>query len=293
MLSIFSGQQLILGLGLSLVIAAAGYRGQSLSSSGALGAVLIGTTIFGFGGWIWGWLLIAFFITSSGWSHYRAQAKSTVAEKFSKGSRRDIGQVFANGGWAALVALAYAVTLRNPSLFALHPLLFGAFLGTIGTVTADTWATEIGVLSRHTPRLITTWSRVPPGTSGGITALGTLAALVGALTIGVLGVALIFLLPAATTSQTLSPGQLLLCATMGGLAGSLFDSWLGATIQVMYYCPACQKETERRIHRCGSSTLFTRGWRWLDNDWVNLISSIFGSMVGLALAVLAFPGFPG
>lgn len=44
----FSGQQLILGLELSLVIAGAGYGGRSLSFSGAVGAVLIGTTIFGF-----------------------------------------------------------------------------------------------------------------------------------------------------------------------------------------------------------------------------------------------------
>ncbi len=57
----------------------------------------------------------------------------------------------------------------------------------MAAVTADTWATELGVLAAQPPRLITTGRRVAPGASGGVTPAGTLAALAGAGFIGVVG----------------------------------------------------------------------------------------------------------
>jgi len=87
---------LLLGLLLSTIIAALAYWRGSLSSSGAGGAILVGTLIFAIGGLSWGLLLIAFFVTSSALSHYQARAKEPLAEKFQKGHRRDSGQVLAN-----------------------------------------------------------------------------------------------------------------------------------------------------------------------------------------------------
>src|SRR5262249_3152460 len=152
---------------------------------------------------------------------------------------------------------------------------------------ADTWATELGVLSATTPRLITTGKATLPGTSGGITPLGTTAAASGAFSLGLVfsllnkhhaswalpqyrsnrvgtGLAPVQKRVLATDSRTgASPvptrfplieqdWTLPPIALLSGLIGSLFDSWLGATYQAMYYCPACQKETERHIHSCGS-----------------------------------------
>jgi len=71
--------------------------------------------------------------------------------------------------------------------------------------------------------------------------------------------------------------------SISGLTGSLIDSLLGATVQQIYYCDACHKETERRIHRCGNETRSLRGWSWLDNDLVNLISSAFGGLMAFLL----------
>ncbi len=257
-----------------LIAALAFWRG-SLSFSGAVGAVLVGTAIFAGGGVIWGILLVVFFITSSGLSHYRARAKEPLAEKFQKGHRRDLGQVLANGGWGALLALIFAA---YP-----HPLLFIAFAGAMASVNADTWATELGVLSARPPRLITTGRVVAVGTSGGITPIGTLVAFAGALIIGVLvfmsQLAIGTLGDVSTRVLLLSP----LILAVAGLAGSLFDSLLGATVQGIYYCDFDQKETESSLHRCGHKTRLIRGWRWLDNDWVNFISSVFGSGVAVAL----------
>jgi uncharacterized membrane protein len=64
----------------------------------------------------------------------------------------------------------------------------------------------------------------------------------------------------------------------------LFDSLLGATIQAIYYCPLCHKETERHpLHTCGTSTSQRRGWYWLNNDLVNFLASVVGA--GSALGV--------
>jgi len=64
------------------------------------------------------------------------------------------------------------------------------------------------------------------------------------------------------------------------LLGALFDSLLGATVQAIYYCPACQKETERNpVHSCGTETTQIRGWTWLGNDWVNFACGGFGVIV--------------
>lgn len=270
---------LLLGLFLSAVVAALGYWRQALSRSGMAGAILVGTLIFGFGGWEWGLLLIAFFVSSSWLSHYRKADKVLVAEKFSKGMRRDIGQTLANGGLGAILAVVY---VRYP-----EPLLFAAFVGVMATVNADTWATELGILSRVPPRLITSGDVVPPGTSGGITALGTWSSVAGALLIGTVATALVqvgSLL--GSNAWSLRATSYTLLAVVGGIAGSLFDSLLGATVQGIYYCAKCAKETESPVHHCGTPAQPLRGWGWLNNDLVNFLASVVGGLAAASLALI-------
>lgn len=264
--------QLAFSVAFSIIIAWAGYRGRSLSPSGVVGAIIVGTLTFGLGGWTWGLLLIAFFISSSLLSHYRQDDKRGLAEKFAKTGQRDLGQALANGGWGAILAIAY---FCQPD-----PILFAAFVGTIAAVNADTWATELGVLSPTPPRLLTTGQRVSVGTSGGVTALGTIAAFGGGLLIG-LAALVLGQVEAIWGSGPLNGQHLWLVpiGILGGLGGSTFDSLLGATAQGIYYCSQCQKETESKVHRCGQPARHLRGWRWLNNDLVNFSSSIVGSLI--------------
>jgi uncharacterized protein (TIGR00297 family) len=271
--------RLLLGLLLSLGIGGLAYWRGSLTPGGWLGAVITGTLTFGFGGWSWGLALITFFVTSSALSHYKEQIKlQRAGEKFSKGGRRDLAQTLANGGPAALLALAYGLGGEPP-------LLLAAFVGVLGTVTGDTWATEIGVLSPHQPRLITSGRRVEPGTSGGITPLGTGAAAAGGLLIGL--AMLCFMGLTHLLEGTLQPlaWWLVPAGLVGGLAGALFDSLLGATVQALYQYPD-GRETERTRAADGTPNRFVRGWRWLDNDLVNLISSLVGGLAAVLVALL-------
>lgn len=267
--------QITLGLALSTAIGGLAYWRRSLTTSGWLGAVLVGTLTFGFGGWAWGLTLIAFFVSSSALSHYKEGLKERrAAEKFAKGGRRDLWQALANGGLGALCALAYAMAGRPTALLA-------AFAGLMATVTADTWATELGVLSPHRPRLITSGRPVAPGTSGGVSPLGTAASAAGALLIG----AILFALLVAEGAPADGTAWVVAAALAGGVAGALIDSLMGATVQAIYAYPD-GRETERRVARDGRPNSFVRGWPWLNNDLVNLISSVAGALVAVGVAAL-------
>lgn len=259
--------ELLIGLLLSAAIAAVGYRRESLTLSGVVGALITGTVIFGLGGWEWGILLVAFFLSSSFLSHYREQDKAGLAEKFAKGHRRDLGQALANAGVGTILAVA--------SLLWDDPILFVAYVGAMAAVNADTWATEIGVLSDRAPRLITTGRRVDVGASGGVTPLGLGASASGAGFIGLLGAGAGVLVDRSASAAI----AVLAGALVGGLAGSLFDSLLGATVQAIYWCDVCGKETEQKVHRCGTVTHRVRGQAWLGNDAVNLLASVVGAAV--------------
>lgn len=283
--------RLAIGLVLSGAIGLLAYRRDALTSSGVAGAMLVGTLIFGFGGWTWGLTLIAFFVSSSLLSHYRRAEKEAVAEQFDKNERRDLGQVLANGGLGALLALAvYFLVDLTGQARAGHPLyvyLTVAYFGVMATVNADTWATELGVLASERPRLITTGRPVAPGTSGGITRYGTLAALAGAAFIGVAAFVLIQLASLATRGELLLADlSIVAIAAVAGLVGSLFDSLLGASVQRIYWCDHCEKETERQVHGCGGRTRPLRGWSWINNDMVNLLSSLVGGLLAGSLGLL-------
>ena len=257
---------LVLGFLLGAAISLLAWRAGALSRSGALAAAASGGLIFGLGGLSWAVLLLGFFISSSALSRAFPRQKAAFSEKYAKGARRDWGQVLANGGLGALLAIAKVVLPGQDWIWF-------AFVGAMAAVNGDTWATELGVLSKAAPRLITSGKSVEKGVSGGVSLLGYLAVGAGALIVGVL---------AALFSPIRAASVLVASALAGGLAGSTFDSFLGATVQAIYYCPNCQKETERHpLHTCGSGTRLLRGWPWLNNDLVNFACSVVGAMASV------------
>ena len=181
-----------------------------LTGRGALAALAVGlATVWGFG-WRGLALLLAFFVSSS------------LLTAAAKEGRRNARQVIANGGVAALAALAGE---------------WAWFAGALAGANADTWATEIGGHSPSMPRLITNGTRVPAGTDGGVTLLGTAGGVAGAGFIGAVSVLL---------------GQRGAAAIIAaGMVGMIADSLLGATLQGKV--------------------------RWIDNDAVNLAATLTGA----------------
>ncbi len=274
----FNPLQIILGVLLAALVAYAAYRVRSLNRSGALAAFLLGVVVFGFGGLPWAVVLLTFFITSSGLSRLLKHRKKEFELNFAKGARRDAGQVAANGGMAGLAALASIFWPQSVLPWVLFSAAFAA-------ANADTWATELGVLSRRWPRSIRTWQRVSPGTSGGVSLAGSLAAAGGALLVAL--AALLFW----PFTDTLLTDRLLLGLIIAGagFTGGLVDSLLGATIQAIYWCPQCRKETERTpLHTCQTQTTLLRGWKWMNNDVVNSLCTASGALIAWLLTILVY-----
>ena len=263
--------QLALGFLFAILVSYLAYLFHSLNRTGAIAAAFVGTIIFGLGGWQWSILLLTFFISSSALSRAFKDRKRRLNEKFSKGSERDAGQVLGNGGLATFFVLLNVI-------FPHQLWTWIGFAVALAAVNADTWGTELGTLNPNPPRMITDLRKgVEAGTSGGISLWGTAAALLGASVIGLPAVLLLF-----TEHWFLFP-----LIAFSGLLGSLFDSFLGATVQAMYFCPRDQKETEKHpLHTCGTETIHIRGWTWLNNDWVNFACGIFGVLIVFLLTLV-------
>jgi uncharacterized protein (TIGR00297 family) len=253
------------GLAGAAAISLAARRVHALSPSGALAATAVGGTVVAGSGIRGGGMLLAFFITSTLLG--RLPAGNHLEQR--RGRERDAVQVMANGGVAAILALAAALPWdRTRALFS------AGFGGAVATAAADTWATEIGSRSGAQPRSILTRRPTSPGASGGVTVAGLVASAVAAALIARLASA-----PAASTARHPSPRAMAIA--LGGFTGALVDSALGATVQEVRFCDTCLVETEARLHRCGAPTRAMRGARWCDNDMVNAIATAVGATTAI------------
>jgi len=195
---------LVLGFVLSLLVAAASVRLRFLTPDGAAAATVVGTLTIGFGDWKFAALLVIYFVTSSILTRWQRPRKARAEPR----AARNAAQVLANGSVAAGSAVVWG--------FSHSGVAAAAYAAAIAAATADTWATEVGLLSRRPPRLITTWRTVAPGVSGGVTFLGSAAALAGAGLI-------------AGSARLLDVTVWIPWAA--GIAGMTLDSLLGATAQ--------------------------------------------------------------
>lgn len=270
--------QLFIGFLLALLIAFSSFKIGFLSKSGAMAACLLGAIVFGLGGFAWAVILMGFFISSSVLSKLFKGRKASLEEKFSKGSKRDAWQVWANGGVAGIFVILHAIFPDSH-----WPWL--AFCGTLAAVNADTWATELGVLSKKNPINLVTGQSLEPGESGGVTSLGTFAAFLASLFVAIL--AIVFWPGFLQKPAGAETWILLTSITAAGVFGSLVDSFLGATVQAIYFCPACEKETEKHPqHTCGRRTELVRGWKWFTNDLVNTFCAFMGGLVMILSALI-------
>ncbi|MCF2646923.1 DUF92 domain-containing protein [Niallia sp. Sow4_A1] len=234
------------------------YKRRSLTKSGAIAAFFVGSGIalgFGYKGLI---ILGAFFVSSSMLSTYKSKTKKSMEKKTQKGSRRDWLQVMANGGFAAIVGIIYFITEESVWITVFAILLAAA--------NSDTWASEIGSLSKRRPLSIRTFKETETGTSGAVSILGTLAGLAGSFLIAII-------------ATLLFPLQLwgFFLVFLFGFLGNVLDTLLGAFIQVEYQCPICGQMVETRMV-CHQTVVKKKGFPLFNNDMVNVLSGFLAAL---------------
>lgn len=249
----------MVGVAVALLVSLAGRRAHALSTSGLVAGVVLGSVAI-LAGWSWGLLLLSLFASVTLLSRIRAAEKAKkVGSIVEKGAERDATQIIANG---AIFTAAALLSIISPARG-----WYSIGAGALAFSAADTWATEIGILSHGDPYSII-GGRVPVGTSGGVSLAGTLGALGGALFIAV---------EAMFAGWPVSFAGVVL----GGIIAALADSLIGATLQERRWCDRCRKATERNIHDCGTQTKINGGIGGLDNDAVNAACSVIGALIAL------------
>ena len=277
------------GIGLNLLLGVAAYKKKAVTKGGAVSGVILGSLIFCSVGLLFWTLLGGFFISSTVMSRIGRRLKVKNEAINERGSVRDLVQVAANGGAALIAALLYQAGLMldmakingmNGELFFLT-----LFAAAFASANADTWASELGVLSPVPPRSVLTWKQVEPGTSGGVSLAGSAAAFSGALLIAAQFYVLLRLY-GFNAEAALPPAAAALAA---GFVGSFIDSLLGASFQGKYLCSATGAYTERRWSEKMPNKL-VNGCRFITNDAVNALSSLLAAAAAGSLILFFWPG---
>ena len=203
-----------------------------LDNEGVIGSSIMGFILLYFCGFKYLVLLLSFFVLGVLVSRIGLEKKK--AKKMAE-TCRGLRNVLANG----LIPTIFAILV----IFGFNWALVG-YISSIAAATSDTFSSELGVLSNEKPRLITTFEVVDKGTDGAITIFGTLVGVLGAFLIGVFAYLLF------------GDIKIVLCSTVGGVAGNLADSLAGAIFE-----------------RKGL----------LNNEHVNLIATLVGGVVGVLI----------
>ncbi len=222
------------------------YKTKALSLSGIFGAFIMGVIIVTLGSNTYLIPIAIFFILSS------ILSKILKNKSFcrTKGSKRDVIQVYANGGVGLFICIL--------DYFYPNPVYNYVFISSIASAMSDTWGTEFGKLSRQKPISITSWKTIEHGLSGGITRIGTIGALLGSSIMGLV------------TSLMFDADITIIYAVIFiGFFGAIFDSVLGDTLQAKF-----KNQSGDILENPSKDYFLSSGIKFVNNDLVNLLTTL-------------------
>lgn len=229
------------------------FLSKLITLSGSIAAGCIGGLFYYFGGiFVFLFLLFCYAVMLI-CSRIQKAKKCDVSSVVVKTKGKDFIEIFVNGFFPTL-ALALFAIFQNERFLTIALIALSANF-------VDSLSSDIGALSKTPPKDIFRRTSVEKGVSGGVTLLGTTAALIGAC---VFSVMILFI-------SHLPPIYLIVLIPLA-FVGTLTDSMLGSLVQAKYQCVVCGKLTEKESH-CGEKTILIGGNGRINNDTVNFISS--------------------
>ncbi len=249
----------LLGVLFAFIVAFLSGYYNLLTLDGEAATFVLASLIFGFGGMKWTLPILTFFILSSVISKVRKHKDSEVEGYFEKSDKRDSLQVLANGGLAGVIIIL--------NQFFTNEIFYYAYVASLAAVCSDTWSTEIGTYFKKKTLNIIGFQVVEPGFSGGVSLPGIIGGILGAFMIAI----------SSLNWVSINIYLFIFLVITSGVLGSLIDSLLGASFQAKYVCASCGKLTERKLH-CEKVTSLKYGYKWFNNDLVNIMAAAAGSI---------------
>ena len=238
-----------------VLLAGLTYIRKMLDRLGSALGFVMGLLIGLLGHLLWLILLLIFLVTAFAATRYKYALKSALGAAEPKGGTRGFGSVLANG-WVPMVVAV--LSFENPYI-ATFPKAVAAvlYLTAISAAASDTIASELGVLSEKA-YLITTGKRVKAGTNGGVSSLGTAAALAAAAYTSLVGWLVLRLF---TDQLNAFPLWFAAIPVAMGFAGCQVDSLMGATLENRGFL----NKDRVNILSIGAATLLALGFMTLIN----------------------------
>lgn len=233
-----------------------------LTPMGYLHAWVLGVIVWGCLGWQAYAVMLVYFAAGSAVTKVGFAEKEAAGIAEERGGVRGPGNVWGSALTAAICALLVWITglganttvtpVSEMSNGQIAPLLILGFVASLSTKLSDTSATEIGKAYGRRTFLITTLQPVPPGTEGAVSLEGTLAGVVGSLILSI----------AAWGMGFIPILGIVICAIAAFVATTI-ESLIGATI-------------EDKLPG-------------LTHDVVNIINTLIGAVVAIALGTVLIP----
>ncbi len=223
-----------------------------LTPWGIAHAWALGVTVWATLGWRGYAVVMFYFLVGSAVTRIGMAEKEAAGIAEKRGGARGPENVWGSAAAGAFCALVgWLLTQWGAASVAAVwvPLLALGYVASFATKLSDTSASEVGKAYGKRTFLITTLKPVPRGTEGAVSLEGTLAGVVASVVIASLAWAI----------GMVSGWGIGICAIAAFVATNI-ESFIGATVQEQF--------------------------DWLTNEWVNVINTVIGAGVAIALGLL-------
>mmetsp|Transcript_70096 Transcript_70096/g.142361 ORF Transcript_70096/g.142361 Transcript_70096/m.142361 type:complete len:305 (-) Transcript_70096:1349-2263(-) len=291
----FGVKTIALATALSIFLSLRAYKKKSLTPAGSIAAFSVAFLLVGSG--LRGLNLFTFYFVSIKATKFKKEYKATIDGTIAShggSTTRGTSQVLACSFLATVLSVIHAIYCGAERVIVFDPANDVALLSsrlTCGiiahhaTCLADTLASELGILSKSSPRLITQpWKQVPSGTNGGVTSTGFFWSAMGGVIIGFSTLLLDFFSGIKNESDVDGFGyaiRMMLYSLTCGLLGSILDSLSGATVQQSYFDPDTKMVYQEEDNRPKTTALVVKSsMNLLTNELVNLVSVVATTFLG-------------